>query len=114
MAEDGGHITRIAVIRCDIVSETCPGVGCFKAFNKRTVHFKDYDRNTEMVAFFTCGGCSGRRVHRLVKSLLRHGVDVIHLSSCMQMDNYPKCPHIEEIKRTITNAGIKMVEGTHH
>ncbi|WP_370575732.1 CGGC domain-containing protein [Methanomethylovorans sp.] len=94
------------MVRCDIVSEACPGVGCFKASNMRTAHFRDYDRHAEMIAFFTCGGCSGRRVQRLVKSLLKHGVDVIHLSSCMQMDNYPKCPHIEEIKKTITNANI--------
>ncbi|MDP2216170.1 MAG: CGGC domain-containing protein [Methanolobus sp.] len=106
--------TKIAVIRCNIVSDTCPGVGCLKAFNRRTVHFSNYSQNVEMIAVFTCGGCSGRRVHRLVKSLLKHGVDVIHLSSCMQMDNYPVCPHIEEIKRTITNANIKLVAGTHH
>ena len=42
------------------------------------------------------------------------GVDVIHLSSCMQMENYPKCPHIDEIKKTVQDAGIKLVEGTHH
>jgi predicted metal-binding protein len=96
------------------VSEACPGVGCFKAFNKKTVKFKDYDDNTEMVAFFTCGGCSGRRLYRLMKSLTKHDVDIVHLSSCIQMQNYPKCPHIDEIKRTITNAGMKIVEGTHH
>lgn len=84
------------------------------AFNKRSMYFKEYDGKAEMVAFFTCGGCSGRRVYRLVKSLRKHGVDVVHLSSCMQMDNYPRCPHIEEIKKTITEAGIKVVEGTHH
>jgi len=106
--------TRVAVVRCDIISETCPGVGCFIAFNKRKMYFKDYDENTEMIAFFTCGGCSGRRVYRLVKSIKKHGADVVHLSSCMQMENYPKCPHIDLIRKTITDAGIKIVEGTHH
>ena len=96
------------------MSEACPGVGCFKAFNNRTVQFKDYDENTEMISFFTCGGCSGRRVHRLLKSLKKHDLDVIHLSSCMQMKNYPKCPHIDTIKKTIQDAGIEIVEGTHH
>ncbi len=105
---------KIAVIRCDIVSEACPGVGCFMAFNNRKEHFREYGSNTEIVAFFTCGGCSGRRVYRLLKSLGRFKVDVVHLSSCMQMDNYPKCPHIEEIKRTVLNAGMELVEGTHH
>ncbi|MDG6244888.1 MAG: CGGC domain-containing protein [Methanolobus sp.] len=106
--------TRIAVIRCDIVSEACPGVGCFMAFNKRSMHFSEYGPNAQMVAFFTCGGCSGRRVYRLLGSLKKRGVDVIHLSSCMQMENYPECPHIDEIKKTVENAGIRLVEGTHH
>lgn len=30
--------TKIAVVRCDIVSETCPGVACFKAFNKQNFY----------------------------------------------------------------------------
>lgn len=107
--------TKIAVIRCDIVSEACPGVGCFKAFNERKVHFAEYPKNAQMIAFFTCGGCSGRRVYRLLKALKKHGPDVVHLSSCMLMeDNYPKCPNLDLIRKTIQDAGIKMVEGTHH
>ena len=84
------------------------------AFNKRSMHFRGYDDEAEMVAFFTCGGCSGRRAYRLINSLKKHGVDGVHLSSCMQMENYPRCPHIEEIKKTITDAGIEIMEGTHH
>lgn len=44
-------VTKIAVVRCDIVSETCPGVGCFKAFNKRKVYFSEYG-DAEIVGFF--------------------------------------------------------------
>lgn len=107
--------TKIAVVRCDIVSETCPGVACFKAFNKRKMHFGEYGPDTEIIGFFTCGGCPGRRVFRLVDSLLKHGVDVVHLSSCMLMEGgYPKCPHIDGIKQMILKKGVKVVEGTHH
>jgi predicted metal-binding protein len=113
-ASTGEKSTKIAVIRCDIVSEACPGVACFMAFNKRTSYFKDYDENAEMIAYFTCGGCSGRRVYRLVTSLKKFGVDVVHLSSCMQMKEYPECPHLASIKKTITDAGLELVEGTHH
>ncbi|VVB96534.1 CGGC domain protein [uncultured archaeon] len=113
--EKDNKTTRIAVVRCDIVSETCPGVACFKAFNKRKVNFSEYGPDTEIIGFFTCGGCPGRRVFRLVDSLLKHGVDVVHLSSCMLMDTgYPKCPHIDEIKKMILKKGVKVVEGTHH
>ena len=107
--------TKIAVVRCDIVSETCPGVACFKAFNKRKVHFEQYGDDAQIIGFFTCGGCPGRRIFRLVDSLLKHDINVIHLSSCMLLEkSYAKCPHIEEIKQMIINKGVKIVEGTHH
>lgn len=107
--------TKIAVVRCDIVSEVCPGTACFIAFNKRKVHFSEYGKDAEIIGFFTCGGCPGRRVFRLADILIKHGVDVIHLSSCMLMEkSYSKCPHIEEIKEMITRKGVKVVEGTHH
>ncbi len=113
--EKDKRTTKIAVVRCDIVSETCPGVACFKAFNKRKVRFSEYGPDAEIIGFFTCGGCPGRRVYRLVDSLLKHGVDVIHLSSCMLMDTgYPRCPHIDEIKKMILKKGVKVIEGTHH
>ncbi len=113
--EKDKRTTKIAVVRCDIVSETCPGVACFKAFNKRKVHFSEYGPDAEIIGFFTCGGCPGRRVYRLVDSLLKHGVDVVHLSSCMLMDTgYPRCPHIDEIKKMILKKGVKVIEGTHH
>lgn len=105
---------RLAVVRCDIVSESCPGVACFMAFNKKKSHFERYGEHVEMIGFFTCGGCPGRRVYRLVKSLKKFGLDAVHLSSCMFMENYPECPHIDSIKKTITDAGIEVIEGTHH
>ncbi len=107
--------TKIAIVRCDIVSEVCPGVACFKAFNKRKVHFSEYGPETEIIGFFTCGGCPGRRVHRLVESLLKHDVDAVHISSCMLMETgYSKCPHLEEIKSMMVKKGVNVVEGTHH
>lgn len=109
------NITRIAVVRCDTVSEVCPGIACFKAFNNRRQQFKDYGDNVEMIGFFTCGGCSGRRVSRLVDKLLKYDLDVVHLSSCMTLDDdYPPCPHIDEIRKTIESKGVKVVAGTHH
>jgi predicted metal-binding protein len=108
-------VEKIAVLRCETVSEVCPGVGCLKAYHERRVHFKQYGQDTMLIGFFTCGGCSGRRVSRLVKSLLKHGLSAVHLSSCMLMDgDYPKCPHLDEIKKTLLKNGMKIVEGTHH
>ncbi|MBO8127346.1 MAG: CGGC domain-containing protein [Firmicutes bacterium] len=107
---------KVAIIRCDIVSETCPGIACMKAWNNRKIHFEGYGPDDELIAMLTCGGCSGRRVSRMVSKLKKYGLDVVHLSSCMMLDNddYPKCPHIDEIKKTIRAKGIEIVEGTHH
>ena len=106
---------KIAIVRCETVSEVCPGVACFKAFNKKKLHFKEYGNDTEIIGFFTCGGCPGRRVSRLVKSLIKHGLTTVHLSSCMMLDSdYPPCPHIEEIRKSIESKGFKVVQGTHH
>lgn len=115
LMEKDEKTTKIAIVRCETVSEACPGVGCFKAFNKRKIKFSDYGPDTEIIGFFSCGGCPGRRVYRLVDSLQKHGVDVVHLSSCMLMESsYPKCPHIEGIRQMIAKKGVKIVEGTHH
>lgn len=106
---------RIAVVRCEIVSEVCPGIACFKAFNSRQKFFAEYGDNVEMIGFFTCGGCSGRRVSRLVETLLKYDLDVVHLSSCMLLeDDYPKCPHVHQIRKSIESKGVKVVNGTHH
>lgn len=113
--EGSAKKTRIAIVRCETVSEVCPGVACFKAFHARHAHFAQYGEDTEIIGFFTCGGCSGRRVSRLVDKLLDHGLDAVHLSSCMMLDgDYPKCPFRTQIKQNIEAKGIRVVEGTHH
>jgi predicted metal-binding protein len=106
---------KIAVIRCETVSEVCPGVGCLKAFHERRVYFKDYKEEDMLIGFFTCGGCSGRRISRLLKSLMKYDLDAVHLSSCMLFDGeYPRCPHLDEIKKTLTRSGVEIIDGTHH
>lgn len=107
---------NIAIVRCNIVSETCPGVGCLKALNDKRVHFERYKgKKVELIGFFTCGGCSGRRVHRLIEKLKDYDLHVVHLASCMLFEgDYPKCPFKELIKKDIENQNIEVIEGTHH
>lgn len=115
--QDGEKKTiNVAIIRCDIVSEVCPGSGCLKAFNNRKVHFEQYGPEANLIGFFTCGGCSGRRAVRLVQNLKKNNdLDVVHLSSCMMFDgNYPKCQFRDGIKNCIELKGVKVVEGSHH
>ncbi len=114
MQRDDGP-KKIAIVRCDIVSEVCPGVGCLDAFDKRTEKFKEYGPDTKLIGFFTCGGCSGRRVFRLANTLKKYKVDAIHMSSCMLMEvPFARCPNKEEIKKSIERLKIEVVEGTHH
>ncbi len=111
---DRGKV-KLAVVRCEIVSEACPGAGCFKAFNQRQKMFAHYGEQALIIGFFTCGGCCGRRVSRLVDALLKHDLEVVHLSSCLVMEKgTPYCPHKAEIKQMIESKGIRVVEGTHH
>ncbi len=107
---------RIAIVRCDIISEVCPGIGCLQAYEGKKELFKRYEgKNVRLIGFFTCGGCSGRRVFRLVNTLKRYGLDVVHMSSCMLMEEpFVRCPNKEEIKKSIERLGIEVVEGTHH
>ncbi len=71
---------KIAIIRCNIVSETCPGFACVNSFNNKTAFFQEYDETDSLIAVFTCGGCSGRRVSRLCESVKKHGAATVHLS----------------------------------
>lgn len=114
--DKAGKSTKVAVVRCSQVSETCAGVGCLKAWNRRQLNFSGYGPDDELIGFFTCGGCSGRRAHRLLKKLREnYDLDVVHLSSCMLFEgDYPKCPFKELIKRSAEGLGLTVVEGTHH
>lgn len=108
--------TNIAIIRCERISEACPGSACILSQQRRAVHFKKYGDDARLVAVFTCGGCPGRRISRLLNTLAKTvTVDVVHLSSCMVREEYqPPCPHRGEIIAMINKKGISVVEGTHH
>ena len=108
--------TNIAIVRCDRISEACPGSACLLSLQARKVNFKTYGENAQLVAMFTCGGCPGRRISRLLNNLMKTiTVDVVHLSSCMVKDAYqPPCPHRKEIVTMIQKKGLTVVEGTHH
>lgn len=105
----------IAVLRCETVSEICPGSGCLNAFNEKKSFFSQYDPNDLMIGFFTCGGCPGRRVPRLINKLLKHNLTTVHLSTCViakTEDSY-KCPFWQDIKKLIESKGIEVIEGSH-
>lgn len=115
-------IRCVAVVQCHISHERCPGVACATAFANREHHFAGYSDEVKYYIPFTCGGCPGRRVSRLLSNLIKRmkgqGVErdeiAVHLSACVVNDSghYPACPHLDYIKRILKRKRIKVVEGS--
>ncbi len=107
-------LKRVAIVRCDRTEESCPGTSCLTSFSDRLHTFKGYDENTKLVGFFSCGGCPGRRIFRLVRNLKEEGgVDIIHVASCILKETpFPKCTHKGDIINSIKNMGVKVVLGS--
>ncbi len=117
-----GSVKCVAVVQCDVALERCCGANCAISFSGRKHHFDTYGHEVIYVSF-SCGGCPGRRVSRLVSHLLRKlkKVDIgrdgvaVHLASCVVNDNAhaPPCPHIDYMKRILERRGLRVVEGSH-
>jgi predicted metal-binding protein len=86
--------------------ERCSGFACINSFSQKIDAFIDYPKELDILAVaFSCGGCPGRRIGRLVENLIKRAKKaeierrqiVIHLASCMVTDNahYPLCPHLD-------------------
>lgn len=113
----------VAVVQCHISHERCPGVACATAFANREHNFADYGDEAEYYIPFTCGGCPGRRVSRLLSNIIKRmkgqGVEreeiVVHLSACVVNDSghYPACPHLSYIRRILKRKKVRAVEGGH-
>jgi predicted metal-binding protein len=120
-ASDKGYI---AIVQCHIVKERCSGYSCEKAFQDRTGGFAAYPADKAYrTIFMTCGGCSGRALHRKLLHLVRRskkgeGLDkdriVVQLSSCITRDNChaPPCPHLDYLKGLIAKVGLDVREDT--
>lgn len=120
------EVKYIAIVKCHIVTEKCPGYFCENALTKRTGVFAEYKDDKDIRCFtITCGGCCGKAVHRKLYLLLkllkeREKVEkedvIVHLSSCITFDNFHStpCPHIEYLKELIgKKLGLTIKNGTH-
>ncbi len=112
-------MTKIGIIRCQEsamnpdMKHRCAGWGCLEAAGKGLAYFDEYDE-IELVAFDTCGGCPGKgntkKIVGIGKILMEHGVEVIHLSSCIS----GFCPNRNLFIKALTNeVGIEVKERTH-
>ncbi|SMC99445.1 CGGC domain-containing protein [Sporomusa malonica] len=71
---------KIAILVREETMQRCTGKGCLNAFFQRKDAFARYGDNIELVTFSHAGG----DIEHKIEMMLKNGVDVVHLSSCMR------------------------------
>jgi len=104
---------KIGIIICDRY-RTCTGGKCFRAAANREGAFSIYkDKELEIAAFTTCGGCPGGNIEYAPEEMKKNGVTHIHFATgCIV--GYPPCPYMEHFKKFIPEKyGMEIIIGTH-
>ncbi len=104
---------KIGIIICDRY-RTCAGGKCFRAFQNRDGAFSIYkNREVELAAFTTCGGCPGGNIEYAPEEMKKNGVTHVHFATGFLV-GYPPCPHMEHFQKFIPEKyGMKVILGTH-
>ena len=104
---------EIGIIICNRYN-TCAGGKCFKAAANREGAFSIYkDKEIEIAAFTTCGGCPGGNIEYAPEEMMKNGVTHIHFATGFLV-GYPPCPYMEHFKNFLTEKyGMKVIYGTH-
>ena len=71
---------KIAILVNEGTMGRCTGKGCFNAFYGGIDAFSDYGPEAELVGFTHAGGDIEYKIQKLIKN----GVEVVHLSSCLR------------------------------
>lgn len=104
---------KIGIIICDRY-HTCAGGKCFRALQNREGSFQMYkDKEVELAAYTTCGGCPGGNIEYAPEEMKKNGVTHVHFATGLLV-GYPPCPYMEHFKSFIEEKyGMKVVFGTH-
>jgi len=104
---------KIGIIICDRY-RTCAGGKCFRALKNRDGAFAIYkNREVELAAFTTCGGCPGGNIEYAPEEMKKNGVTHVHFATGLLV-GYPPCPHMEHFQKFIPEKyGMKVILGTH-
>ncbi len=104
---------KIGIIICDRYNK-CAGGKCFRSAASREGAFSAYkDKEIEIAAFTTCGGCPGGNIEYAPEEMMKNGVTHVHFATGLLV-GYPPCPYMEYFKNFITEKfGMKVVFGTH-
>ena len=81
-------MSKIGIINCYNESKECTSFGCFKAFNERVAAFENHDKDSEIICFVHCNGCSQDSIDQVLDRANRmkaKGVDTIHLATCIKL-----------------------------
>ncbi|MDR3565311.1 MAG: CGGC domain-containing protein [Negativicutes bacterium] len=107
------EVVKVGIVICDRY-KTCAGGKCFRALQKKEGAFSRYqDREIEIVAYTSCGGCPGGNIEYAPDEMKKNGAQVIHLATGMVV-GYPPCPHIGQFRDFISKKyGLEVVVGTH-
>ena len=104
---------KIGIIICDRY-RSCAGGKCFRSVQNREGAFSIYkNKEVEVAAFTSCGGCPGGNIEYAPEEMKKNGVTHIHFATGFLV-GYPPCPYMDYFKRFITEKyGMKVVFGTH-
>lgn len=104
---------KIGIIICDRY-HTCAGGKCFRSVQNREGAFAMYqDKEVEVAAFTTCGGCPGGNIEYAPEEMKKNGVTHVHFATGFLV-GYPPCPYMEHFKNFIPEKyGLKVIFGTH-
>lgn len=104
---------KIGIIICDRY-HTCAGGKCFRALQNKEGAFEMYkEKEVELVAYTTCGGCPGGNIEYAPEEMKKNGATHIHFATGFLV-GYPPCPYMESFEKMITDKyGLEVVFGTH-
>jgi predicted metal-binding protein len=71
---------KIAILVREETMQRCTGRGCLNAFFQRKDAFERYEEEVQLVTFSHAGG----DIDHKIETMIKNGVDVVHLSSCMR------------------------------
>ena len=104
---------KIGIIICDRY-RSCAGGKCFRSLKNREGAFSIYkNREVELAAFTTCGGCPGGNIEYAPEEMKKNGVTQVHFATGFLV-GYPPCPYVQHFQKFIPEKyGINVVLGTH-
>ena len=104
---------KIGIIICDRY-KSCAGGKCFRALQNREGAFEMYkEKEVEVAAYTTCGGCPGGNIEYAPEEMKKNGVVNVHFATGLLV-GYPPCPNMAHFEKFITEKfRMKVIWGTH-